>query len=218
MLKRTKTLHIFSVCRYSNCHSSSVLWNSFVISSLTLDPVVLPQLASLNHVPLLLCFEGGFIVFLSHSCAEINFVISLTSGERIKIDMTCLGLRNVTVIIGQLHICTVREPEVKMSLLKMLERLFFSLMQFWYEEVGILVVIYFECYIFLHFCTIPHLPRPEILAIVCSAALTVCSPLTLVTPVFHHIVLLHLPSSHNLGKYNDAIRGALQFLCFCFIW
>ena len=48
MLQRTKTLNIFSVCRYSNCHSPSSLWNSDVISSLTLDQVVLPQLDSLE--------------------------------------------------------------------------------------------------------------------------------------------------------------------------
>lgn len=47
---------------------------------------------TLNHLPLLCCFKGGFIGFLSHSCAEIDLVFKLTSAGKIKIDMTCLGL------------------------------------------------------------------------------------------------------------------------------
>lgn len=86
MLKRTKTLHIFSVCRYSNCHSS----NSVVISSLTLDQVVLPQLASFESCTIaVLLWRRIYWIFLSHSCAEIDLVFKLTSAGKIKIVMTC---------------------------------------------------------------------------------------------------------------------------------
>lgn len=44
-LPRSQTLLIFSVCRYTICQSSFVLRNGGVISSLTRDHVMLPQLA-----------------------------------------------------------------------------------------------------------------------------------------------------------------------------
>lgn len=47
---------------------------------------------ALNRLRLPFYFEGGFIGFLSHSCAEIDLVFKLTSAGKIKIDMTCLGL------------------------------------------------------------------------------------------------------------------------------
>lgn len=106
---------------------------------------------ALNHLPLLPGFEGGFIGFLSHSCAEIDLVFKLTSAGKIKIDMACLGLslEGVTVIFAQLHFCTVRELELKMSLVK-LETLVHVVLvvRAWYNCGRI-----FECYILLNFCT-----------------------------------------------------------------
>lgn len=63
-------IHIFSVCRYSNRHSSSVVRDGVVI------PPLLPRITEcchswlpLNRLPLVFYFEGGFIGFLSRSCA-----------------------------------------------------------------------------------------------------------------------------------------------------
>lgn len=63
-------IHICSVCRYSNRHSSSVVRDGVVIPSL------LPWITKcchswlpLNRLPLVFYFEGGFIGFLSRSCA-----------------------------------------------------------------------------------------------------------------------------------------------------
>lgn len=44
-LRRSQTLLIFPVCRYTICQSSVLLRNGGVISSLTQDHVMLPQLA-----------------------------------------------------------------------------------------------------------------------------------------------------------------------------
>lgn len=71
MLRRTKTFHMFSVCRYSNCHSSAVLWNGAVIPSLTLDQAVLPQLASFESFTIAVGLWGRiYWIFVTFMCED----------------------------------------------------------------------------------------------------------------------------------------------------
>lgn len=81
---------------------------------------------ALNHLPLLFYFEGGFIGFLSHSCVGIDLVVKLTSAEKMKIDMTRLGLSLEGRDSHFLHSVQIgcRTIVLKMSLLKLVERLF----------------------------------------------------------------------------------------------
>lgn len=92
MFKTTKPF-IFSLCVVTVTVTHPVFYETTLL--FLLSPWIKQCCHSwlaLNHSPLLLCFEGGYIGFLSNSCAEIDLAFSLTSAEEIKIDTTCLGL------------------------------------------------------------------------------------------------------------------------------